>query len=332
MHYTATAEDRRAGTLPKNILRDLHEAIRTQGYAVVSGLVSEETQELLLPSILEDVDAVRSSGELTPHEKHTGVGHLQLGLRRHAPFVRPDLAANPLIESVVAEVLGNGAWLGFYNGNVNCPGSTSQPLHLDRPYSWKTQEAAEADGQTWPPPTTTLSCSVALSNITVETGATEIYPGSHRETEVATWTTNRLKERPDLLEAWGPPSRMEIPAGAVCFRDPRMWHGGVPNHSKNPRAMLGLTYHSSLGNHWRGRLVHEVSTEDQAQLDKDPALKLLDEGGVGDGRLVFHSSARAAFETNSPHGVNRNVRFVDQDVDHLIDAHSRGGAHIIDAS
>ena len=75
-----------------------------------------------------------------------------------------------------------------------------------------------------------------------------------------------------------------------------------------------------------------VSTEDQAQLDKDPALKLLDEGSVGDGRLVFHSSARAAFEKNSAHGVNRNVRFVDQDVDHLIDAHSRGGAHIMDAS
>ena len=165
---------------------------------------------MLLPSILEDVEIVRSSGELTPHEKNTGVGHLQLGLRRHAPYVCADLASNPLIESVVAEILGGGAWLGFYNGNVNCPGSTFQPLHFDRPYSWKSRELAEADGQPWPPPTTTLSCSVALAEITAESGATEIYPGSQRETEVATWTTNRLKERPDLLEAWGPPARMEI--------------------------------------------------------------------------------------------------------------------------
>lgn len=332
LHYTATPEDFEAGTLPKNVLRDLREAIESDGYGVVSGLVSEETREMLLPSILEDVEIVRSSGELTPHEKNTGVGHLQLGLRRHAPWVCADLAANPLIESVVAEILGGGAWLGFYNGNVNCPGSTFQPLHFDRPYSWKSREQAEADGQSWPPPTTTLSCSVALSDITAETGATEIYPGSQRETEVATWTTNRLKERPDLLEAWGPPARMEIPAGAICFRDPRMWHRGVPNHSDRIRAMLGLTYHSARGNHWRGRVEHEVAADDQALLESDPALKLLDEGGVGDGRLVFHSSARPAFAKESPHEINRNIRFVDEEVDHLVDAHSRGGARVCEAA
>lgn len=332
MHYIATEEDHEAGTLPEEVLRELHEAISTDGYAVVSNLVSAETRGLLLPTILEDVEIVRSGGELTPHENHTGEGHLQLGLRRKAPYVCSDLVANPLIESVVAEVLGSGAWLGFYNGNVNCPGSGHQPLHFDRPYSWKTKEQAEADGQSWPPPTTTLSCSVALADITIATGATEIYPGSQRETEVATWTTNRLKERPDLMEAWGPPGRMEIPAGAVCFRDPRMWHRGVPNQSDLPRAMLGLTYHSARGNHWRGRVVHDIAAEDQKQIDEYPSLKLLDEGGLGDGRLVFHSSARSAFETDSTHGVNRNVRFVDEEVDHLVDAHSRGGARIAEAS
>ena len=331
MHYTATPADHEAGTLPREVLEQINETILTEGYALVSGLVSEETRELLLPSILEDVDIVRADGELTPHEQHTGVGHLQLGLRRYAPYVRTDLAANPLLESVVAEVLGQHAWLGFYNGNVNCPGSTSQPLHFDRPYSWKSKEQAEADGQSWPPPPTTLSCSVALADITLATGATEIYPGSQKETEVATWTSKRLKDRPDLLEAWGPPGRMEIPAGAVCFRDPRMWHRGVPNSSDRPRAMLGLTYHSARGNHWRGRLVHEVSAEDQAQLDKDSTLKLLDEGGVGDGRLVFHSSAKSAFENPSTHGINRNINFVDAEVNHLIDAHSRGGAHVEEA-
>jgi hypothetical protein len=328
MHYAATPHDHETGTLPEEILGNLREAIFTDGYAVVSNLVSKKTRELLLPSILEDVSLVRSSGELTPHEKGTGQGHLQLGLRRYAPYVCPDLAANPLIESVVATVLGSGAWLGFYNGNVNCPGSGSQPLHFDRPYSWKTSEEAASDGQPWPPPTTTLSCSVALADITIEKGATEIYPGSQRETEVATWTTNRLKDRPDLLEAWGPPGRMEIPAGAVCFRDPRMWHRGVPNLTDLPRAMLGLTYHSALAKHWRGRLVRDIPAAQKDQLREDPTLKLLDEGELGDGRLVFHSSARSAFESDSIHGVIRNVRFVDEEVDHLVDAHSRGGARI----
>ena len=52
MHYTATPADHEAGTLPKDILREIHEAIDKEGYALVSGLVSQETRDLLLPSIL----------------------------------------------------------------------------------------------------------------------------------------------------------------------------------------------------------------------------------------------------------------------------------------
>ena len=37
------------------------------------------------------------------HEKHTAEGHLQLGPRRHAPYVQKELVANPILESVVAK-------------------------------------------------------------------------------------------------------------------------------------------------------------------------------------------------------------------------------------
>lgn len=331
MHYMATTDDHNVGTLPTDVLRELKRSLETDGHAVVGGLVSAETCALLLPSVLEDASIIRGDGMLTPHEERTAPGHLQLGLRRYAPYVRADLVANPLIENVVATVLGEGAWLGFYNGNVNCPGSGSQPLHFDRPFSWKTPEEAAADGQAWPPPTTTLSCSVALSDITVETGATEIYPGSQRETAVATWTTNRLAGHPELLEAWGPPARMEVPAGGVCFRDPRMWHRGVPNNSDVPRPMLALTYHHGQARHWRGRLVRDIPAAYLKQCLADPSLKLMDNGEPGDGRLVFHESALDAFAFESKRGVNRNVRFVEAPVDHLVDAHSTGGAHVREA-
>ncbi|MBV7335051.1 phytanoyl-CoA dioxygenase family protein [Chloroflexi bacterium TSY] len=125
----------------------MHDSFETNGYAVVSGLISPETCELLLQSVLEDVALIRSRPDPTLHEQRTGIGHLQLGLRRYAPFVKSELVANPLIESVVAELLGAGAWLGFYSGNVNCPGSGSQPLHYDRPYAWKSEAEATAAGQ-----------------------------------------------------------------------------------------------------------------------------------------------------------------------------------------
>ena len=117
--------------------------------------------------MLEDAQAIRAKSDLTPHEKHTGIGHLQLGLRRRAPYVCADLLANPLIEHTVSAVLGKNAWLGFYNGNVNMPGSTSQPIHFDRPFTWKTQSEAEAAGQKLAATDDNpLLCSVALEDIT----------------------------------------------------------------------------------------------------------------------------------------------------------------------
>lgn len=331
-YFDITPEERKLGTLMPDKLKLVHNSFETHGYAVVRGLISEESCSLLFQTVLEDVELIRSRPDPTLHEQRTGRGHLQLGLRRTAPFVKPDLVANPLIESIIAELLGAGAWLGFYNGNVNTPGSDFQPLHLDRPFAWKTAEEAAAAGQSWPPPTITVSCSVALSDIT-EANATEIYPGTHRETAVTKWQPGERPENyPQLMEQWGPPGRMTIPAGGICFRDPRMWHRGVANQSDTTRPMIGLTYHSGLAKHWKGLLVPNMSEADKQRCAEDPSLRVMDSGELGDGRLVFDESCRAAFEvTANQHGIHRNARFVHDPftVNHFLDAHSLGGARVV---
>ena len=60
-----------------------------------------------------------------------GNGHLQLGPPRTAPWVSSAFIANPLIEQAVAAILGEGAFLSFYNGNCNSPDSGVQVLHRD---------------------------------------------------------------------------------------------------------------------------------------------------------------------------------------------------------
>lgn len=333
MTYSVSADEAAAGHLSAQKLDQITREIRETGFAVVAGLVSEASRELLADSIIEDAKKIKADEALTMHEQRTGKGHLQLGLRRAAPYVRADLLANPLIESVVAAILGPDAWLGFYNGNVNLPGSVHQPLHFDRPFSWKTQEQALAAGESWPPRATTLSCSVALEDITIAKGATEIYPGTHTETEVASWPMGERPEtHPELVARWGPPARMEIPAGGVCFRDPRMWHRGMPNGSEHIRPMIALTYHAAIGRHWRGIVLHDMSEADIARCKQDPTLRVMDDGSLGDGRLVFEESAREIFEDNpSMHGINRNVRFVTA-VDHTVDAHLLGGAKVVQES
>ena len=332
--YEVAARERAAGAIDEAARTALVEEIREQGFAVIANVVSEETCALLAESVQEDAAQILALGELTTHERLTGRGHVQMGLRRHAPFVRADLVANTIIESVVVGVLGPGAWLGFYSGNLNCPGSTYQPLHMDRPFSWRTPEAAAAAGHGWPPPTTSLGCSIALEAITEENGATEVYPGTHRATEVIDLPKgSRLDAFPDLLERWGPPARMTIPAGGVVIRDPRMWHRGVPNPSDRPRAMIAVTYHAAVARHWRGRLVRRMGAEDARRCEDDPTLRVLDDGSLGDGRLLFQDDARAVFESAAnPWGVDRNVRFVDapQRVNHFLDSHALGGARVVD--
>ena len=333
IHFDITPDERKSGTLTPEKLKRMRSSFETNGYAVVGDLISTETCELLNQSVLEDVALVRARPEPTHHEQRTGVGHLQLGLRRSAPFVKAELVANPLIESIVAELLGAGAWLGFYSGNVNCPGSGTQPLHYDRPYAWKSEAEATAAGEPWPPPTITLSCSLALFDITAESGATEIYPGTHRETAVADWPRGeRVQYHPELIAQWGPPGRMAIPAGGICFRDPRMWHRGVPNSGDKARPMIALTYHSGLAKHWRGLLVQDMTDEDQRRCAEDPSLRVMDDGTLGDGRLVFDESAQAAFEsTENFHGIYRNARFLEAPfrANHFLDSHGLGGARIV---
>lgn len=334
MMFEVTESERQAGAVePEKLAAIVHE-IRSIGFAVVSGLVSMETCELLAASVQEDAEILRNLGTPTAHERLTGRGHMQLGLRRYAPYVTPDLVANLPMESIIAGVLGRGAWLGFYNGNVNCPDSTFQPLHMDRPFSWKTPEEAAAAGQAWPPPTTSLGCSIALETITEENGATEVYPGTHRATEVIDLLKggSQLEDHPDLLERWGPPARMTIPAGGAVIRDPRMWHRGVPNPADKPRAMIAVTYHSALGKHWRGRLVKRMSEDDLRASESDPTLRVMDDRSLGDGRLVFQADTRSAFEdTPNPHGIDRNVRFVDAPlrVNHFLDSQGLGGARVV---
>ena len=331
-YFQVVDQEWRNGSLAADKLDKIQESFKTIGFAVVAGLVPSEICEQLMAAFLEDVELVREKAGLTPHEKHTAKGHLQLGPRRCAPYVHKEMVANPIIESVIAKLLGPEAWLGFFNGNVNCPGSGYQPLHFDRPYAWMTEQAAKAAGQSWPPSSTTVSCSLALSEITEAAGATEIYPGSQRETDVTTWGKGEQPvHHPEVVAKWHPPASMTIPAGGICFRDPRMWHRGVRNPSDTPRPMVALTYHSAMAKHQRGTLVNLTQIDADA-CEQDPSLKMLDSGVLGDARLIFDADARSAFEAPNLHGVYRNARFIEAPrvVNHFLDAHLLGGARMVE--
>lgn len=97
-------------------------------------------------------------------------GHLQQG-HHFAPTFFADIVADPFATQVTKAILGEGVYNRFYNGNANCPGSGTQPLHPDTPHLWPTS--------TMPHPPASLVVNVSLVDVSEANGATELWPGTH---------------------------------------------------------------------------------------------------------------------------------------------------------
>lgn len=209
------------------------DAIREDGFVILENAVSHKHLDILHDKMLED------SHELIAADKWGGAGrvpgHLQQGAPPIAPYIFRDVVSNPFVIQVTKGVLGEGLFNSFYNGNCNCPGSGTQPLHADHPHLWPGWEVAH--------PAASLVVNICLTKVTEENGAVELWPKSHLNTGPPT-EENQAKQR-----EIAPPVRGETEKGSVLIRDMRVWHRGVPNHSDQIRHMIAMVHNVS----WRVR-------------------------------------------------------------------------------
>ena len=210
-----------AGT--SETLRRAADALREDGWAVLEDVVAPGHLERLNEA-LEEETARRLAAE--PWRRR----FLQ-SPPLAAPFVFGDVVANPQVVAVTRNVLGAGVYCNLYSTNTNCPGSTSQPVHVDA-------------GQLWPElrqghPPATLAVNIPLIPATAENGTIEIWPGTHLDTRA----TYQVDPR-DLAARRGvaPPIVLELPLGSVLLRDLRLWHRGLANPSSVNRHMLTMNH------------------------------------------------------------------------------------------
>ena len=152
-----------------------------------------------------------------------------------APYIFRDVVSNPFVIQVTKGLLGDGLFNSFYNGNCNCPGSGTQPLHPDHPHLWPDMDVAH--------PPASLVVNICLVETTEENGAVELWPGSHLNTKPLT-DDNVAAQREK-----SPPIRGTAEKGSVLIRDMRVWHRGVPNHSDEIRHMIAMVHNKN----WRVR-------------------------------------------------------------------------------
>ena len=194
------------------------------------------TIENALPlSLIEDLrsayDALLASRPEGRVQNTSGQHHVQMQLPIQPPFSDSLVVTHPAVLQVAGALLGESFTCSYYNSNTALPGSTFQHVHRDSSPLFGSELGVAT-------PAVGLVANIPLIDFTLENGSTEVWPGTHLIVDQPDETAS-LDDRVGALAS----ARVNVRAGSIVLRDPRVWHRGVPNRSNHQRTMLALVYH-----------------------------------------------------------------------------------------
>jgi hypothetical protein len=231
-----SADDRAAGRLSGENLLTAVDALRHDGYVVLNDVVDPAHLDLLHEQMIADLDALQARPD-APY--NWNVGNLQQDPPPFPPYLFGDVLLNPFVVSVTSAVLGPKVKNVMYGGNTALPSDQRQPVHADVGHLWP------LDVLETPHPAAQLVVNVLTVDVSPENGATELWPGTHRELGVG--VGDDIKIPPQALEARRaicPPIQPTFRRGSVLIRDIRLWHAGMPNRTAAPRPMIAMIHTS----------------------------------------------------------------------------------------
>lgn len=205
-------------------------SIHEHGYVIIEDAVPKEPLRVLRERMDRDTEELLSYCDSiggNPRER----GHLQQGPPVSSEYVFAVVAMNQYVNRICNGLFNSRPRLTFYNGNTNCPGSTTQRLHMDGRHA-----TLEPDPVA---PTSSVVVDIPAGPMNKENGSIQIWPGTHviRPPEGGPSVPNELEARRRLIEE---PIQPETRVGDVLIRDTRLWHRGVPNRSNRPRHMIAM--------------------------------------------------------------------------------------------
>ena len=257
-----TQAEREAGTLsPESIARAV-EGLNREGVIVLKGVVDLEHVRILRDRVLSDIEQYETDGASEKIEQggvgwwHNWQGGRPPPLRE---FLFDDICYN---EFVIAAVSGAarphmapdwGGWMGGGYGLINMAfkGNMLQECHTDGG-SAPIDPTATIDDLPGARPTG-FSVNFPLIAQTAESGATEYWPGTHRDLGLkhgladpaGRFATAQMRE--DYEAKHGPSKRTFSEPGDALIRNAMVWHRGVANHSDTHRPMISVGY-SAMSN------------------------------------------------------------------------------------
>lgn len=193
-------------------------AIRRDGFVIVDNLVSNDVMDRVAEELEEHID-------LTPTGNDDFVGRVTRrtgSLIPRSPASR-ELITHPLVLGTAADFLSKATVYQLHLTQVISvlPGETDQPLHRDE-LAW----------DFFPFPLDyDVQCNTmwAMTDFTVENGATRIVPGSHLTEGKQTYGDDAIV-------------RAEMERGSMFFYSGKVYHGAAANKSDTVRQGINITY------------------------------------------------------------------------------------------
>jgi ectoine hydroxylase-related dioxygenase (phytanoyl-CoA dioxygenase family) len=203
------------------------------GIAIIENAVAHSSLDHIRERMLQDLPRNLASPQV--HYNH---GKTHRNVSQTPPllvgYLHEDVWANRIAVTLIEHIIGPKPQLSFATSNIALPGGRGrQAVHSD-------YYCEHLDFPVF------LELCVFLDAVDHSNGSTEIWPGTHHgytkkdhtHADMG-WIKKGVFERRAQI---CPPVQPVVPKGSVCVRDLRMWHAGMPNHTANPRIMLGFIF------------------------------------------------------------------------------------------
>lgn len=225
--------DERDGKPAPDKIESAVNAVKEDGFVALTNAVHPDHVATLLERTLADLAAILARPD-APF--NFNAGNVQQDPPPFAPFLFKDVLLNETAIAVSKAVLGTGVKNAFYSGNTALPNDTRQPVHPDVAQLWPNLAQAT--------PPFGLVVNIPLVAVSPENGSTELWPGTHLDTQFHI-AQGSLRVPADVLDkrrAVAPPVQPSVPAGSLVIRDIRLWHAGMPNFTQTPRPMIAMIH------------------------------------------------------------------------------------------
>lgn len=146
-----------------------------------------------------------------------------------------ELIDMPTTTPILTAIFGSPNYVVYgCGGDMAFPGAIEyQGLHSDNCWTELHDPVGGVTMRDLPPPS--VHVNVPLVDLTPENGPIRQIPGTHRSRA----PIPRLADEPEWMRF---STVCPLPAGSAIIRDPRCWHGGTPNLSRDVRAMPNVEY------------------------------------------------------------------------------------------